>query len=365
MSTRRGIIAWFARNSVAANLLMWLLLIGGLASAFTIQREIFPDIEQQLIAVNVAYPGASPEEVEDGVVLRIEEAIEQISGIKQVTSVAEEGLANVTIEVQESYDLQQVLDEVKLRVDAIVSFPETIEKPLVYELKFEKEVIWVQLMGEVDERALKELAQQIRDEIVALPEVSTAEVFGARDYEIAIEVSESKLLAYGITFDEVATAVRNSSLDLPSGTIRARGGDILVRAKAQAYDAAAFGAIVVRTYADGRELRIRDLAEVIDGFSEDFGYARFDGKPTVGVQIKAVGDEDAMRISAAVNRYVEQRQQTLPASITLANWGDSTYYLKGRLDLMLNNMRFSALLVFMTLAAFLPLRPAFWVMVGL
>lgn len=365
MSTRRGIIAWFARNSVAANLLMWLLLIGGLVSAFTIQREIFPDIEQKLISVSVAYPGASPEEVEDGVVLRIEEAIEQISGIKQVTAIAEEGMASVTIEVQEAYDLQQVLDEVKLRVDAIVSFPETIEKPLVYELKFEKEVIWVQLMGDVEERALKELARQIRDEIVALPEVSTAEVFGARDYEIAIEVRESALLAYGVTFDEVATAVRNSSLDLPSGTIRASGGDILVRAKAQAYNAEAFGAIVVRTYPDGRELRVGDLAKVTDGFSEDFGYARFDGKPTVGVQIKAVGDEDAMRISAAVNRYVEQRRQTLPTSITLASWGDSTYYLKGRLDLMLNNMSFSALLVFMTLAAFLPLRLAFWVMVGL
>ncbi len=365
MRTNRGILAWFAHNPVAANLLMIGLLVGGLLSLLTMPRQVFPDIKPKLIAISVAYPGASPAEVESGIITRIEEAIDQIQGLKQVSAKAQEGLAELTLEVTDDAELASVLDEVKLRVDAIVSFPENSEKPLIYEQKFQKDVIWVQLFGALDERALKQLAEQLRDELVALPEVSNAELFGARPDELVVAISEQQLRALGLSFDEVVTAISSASLDLPAGTLRGHNGEILLRASAQAYQAEEFRRIELRSGSDGRRLTLADVATVSDGFSEVAGYARFDGQPTIGIAVRAVGDEDAVRIGAAVNAYVASKQQRLPAGVTIASWADTTFYLKGRLELMTNNMLFGGLLVFVVLAAFLRLQLAFWVLLGL
>ena len=365
MDTNKGIIAWFARNSVAANLLMAALLIGGLFSAVLINKEIFPTFELNLININVAYPGAAPQEIEEGINIKIEEAIQDISGIKKVTSVASDSVGSVTIEVEDGYEVQQVLDEAKLRIDAIATFPDNIEKPNIYQIKPENNVIWVSVYGDMTLHDMKEMAKSIRDDITDLPAVTRAKVTGVRDYEIGIELSEDKLREYGITFTQVALAVQNSSIDLPGGSIRAQDGDILLRTKGQAYTADDFAQIVVETRADGSRIMLPQVATINDDFEERLEYTRFNGKPAAVIEITSIDDQNALDISSQVKAYVAERKKSLPSNIQLDTWGDLTHYLQGRLNMMLSNMFYGALLVFIILALFLDLKLAFWVMMGL
>ncbi|TVP10913.1 efflux RND transporter permease subunit [Shewanella sp. KCT] len=364
-NTNKGIIAWFARNSVAANLLMFALLIGGLFSTLLINKEVFPSFELNYLQISVAYPGAAPQEIEEGINIKIEEAIQDISGIKKVTSVASEGSGSVTIEVEDGFDPQDILDEAKLRIDAIATFPDNIEKPNIFRIKPENNVIWVSVYGDMNLHEMKELAKSIREEITALPAVTRAQVTGVRDYEIGIEVSEDKLREYGLSFADVAMAVRNSSIDLPGGSIRAEDGDILLRTKGQAYTGDDFAKIVVKTRKDGSRIMLPEVANIRDDFEERLEYTRFNGKPAAIIEVLSVDDQNALDISSQVKAYVEERRATLPATAQLDTWGDLTHYLKGRLNMMLSNMFYGALLVFIILALFLDLRLAFWVMVGL
>ncbi|AXQ13428.1 acriflavin resistance protein [Shewanella algae] len=365
MEQEKGIIAWFARNNVAANLLMWILLIGGIFSAFLINKEVFPSFELNYLRISVAYPGAAPQEIEEGITIKIEEAIQDISGIKKVTSVASEGVGSVTIEVEDGYDAKEVLDEAKLRVDAIATFPANIEKPDIYRIKPENNVIWVSVYGDMTLHDMKELAKEIRDEITNLPAVTRAEVTGVRDYEIGIEVSEDKLREYGLTFTQVAQAVQNTSIDLPGGSIRAQDGDILLRTKGQAYTGDDFANIVVSTRADGSRVMLPMVAEIKDDFEERLEYTRFDGMPAAIIEITSIDDQNALAIADQVKGFIAERQATLPSGAKLDYWGDLTHYLKGRLNMMLSNMFMGALLVFIILALFLDLKLAFWVMLGL
>ncbi|ASJ95775.1 MULTISPECIES: efflux RND transporter permease subunit [Shewanella] len=364
-NTNKGIIAWFARNSVAANLLMVVLLIGGLFSTVLINKEVFPSFELNYLQISVAYPGAAPQEIEEGINIKIEEAIQDISGIKKVTSVASEGSGNVTIEVEDGFDPQDILDEAKLRIDAIATFPDNIEKPNIFRLKPENNVIWVSVYGDMSLHEMKELAKSIREEITALPAVTRAQVTGVRDYEIGIEVSEDKLREYGLSFADVAIAVRNSSIDLPGGSIRAEDGDILLRTKGQAYTGEDFAQIVVKTRQDGSRIMLPEVANIRDDFEERLEYTRFNGKPAAIIEVLSVDDQNALDISSQVKDFVEERRGTLPEYAKLDTWGDLTHYLKGRLNMMLSNMFYGALLVFIILALFLDLRLAFWVMMGL
>lgn len=365
METRKGILAWFARNSVAANLLMWALLIGGLFSTFIINKEVFPSFELNYLNISVAYPGAAPQEIEEGINIKIEEAIQDINGIKKVTSVASEGVGAVTIEVDDGYDVQDVLDEAKLRLDAISTFPVNIEKPDIYQIKPENNVIWVSVYGDMTLHDMKELAKSVRDDLTQLPSVTRAQVTGVRDYEISIELSEDKLREYGLTFTQVAQAVQNSSIDLPGGSIRAQDGDILLRTKGQAYTGDDFANIVVTTRADGSRVMLPQVATIKDDFEERLEYTRFNGKPAAIIEVLSIEDQDALKISEQVKAYVAERQKTLPANAKLDTWGDLTHYLKGRLNMMMSNMFYGALLVFIILALFLDLKLAFWVMMGL
>ncbi|QQX81094.1 efflux RND transporter permease subunit [Shewanella sp. KX20019] len=365
MAAEKGIIAWFAKNNVAANLLMWILLIGGLFSTVIINKEIFPTFELNYLNISVAYPGAAPQEIEEGINIKIEEAIQDINGIKKVTSVASEGVGSVTIEVEDNYDPQDILDEAKLRIDAIATFPVNIEKPNIYRIKPENNVIWISVYGDQSLEEMKELAKTIRDEVAALPAVTRAQVTGVRDYEIAIELSEDKLREYGLTFSQVAQAVQNSSIDLPGGSIRAKDGDILLRTKGQAYTGEDFSQIVVSSRADGSRVMLPQVATINDGFEERLEYTRFNGQPAAIIEILSVDDQNALDISAQVKEYIEQKREFLPSGAKLDTWGDLTHYLKGRLNMMLSNMFYGALLVFVILALFLEIKLAFWVMVGL
>lgn len=365
METPKGIIAWFARNSVAANLLMWALLIGGLFSTVLINKEVFPSFNLNLLSISVAYPGAAPQEIEEGINIKIEEAIQDINGIKKVTSVASEGVGSITIEVEDGYDVQNVLDEAKLRLDAISTFPVNIEKPNIYQIKPENNVIWVSVYGDMTLHDMKELAKSVRDDLTQLPAVTRAKVTGVRDYEISIEVSEDKLREYGLTFSQVALAVQNSSIDLPGGSIRAEDGDILLRTKGQAYTGDDFANIVLTTRADGSRVMLPQVATIKDDFEERLEYTRFNGKPAAIIEVISIDDQNALDIAAQVKQYVEKRRATLPANAQLDTWGDMTHYLQGRLNMMMSNMFYGALLVFIILALFLDLKLAFWVMMGL
>ncbi len=365
MDTKSGIIAWFTRNSVAANLLMLVLLIGGLFSTFLINKEVFPSFELNLLRISVAYPGAAPQEIEEGITIKIEEAIQDVDGIEKVTSVASDSMGSVTIEVEDGFNVQDVLDEAKLRVDAISTFPANIEKPDIYQIKPENNVIWVSIYGDLSLHEMKEMAKKVRDDIAALPAVTRAKVTGVRDYEIGIEVSENKLREYGLTFSAVAQAVQNSSIDLPGGAIRAQSGDILLRTKGQAYTGEDFANIVVSTRADGSRIMLPQVANIKDGFEERLEYTRFNGKPAAIVEVTSIDDQNALNISKQVKEYVAEQQANLPAGTQLDTWGDLTHYLKGRLNMMLSNMFYGALLVFLILAIFLDLKLAFWVMLGL
>ena len=360
-----ALITWFARNHVAANLLMVILMAGGLYSAFTIKKELQPKVEIDVITVGMPFLGATPEDVEEGVLVRIEEAVQDIDGIKEMISTAVRGWGEVRIEVESEYEVLDVLDQVKNRVDAISTFPENTEKPVYSRAQFQEQVIMLTISGEVDERTMKEYAKQIRNEAVALPGVTRANVIGSRPYEISIEISEFTLQAYGLTLLEVARAVRMNSLDLPAGSIRSKSGDILVRTKGQAYTARDFENIVVRTNTDGTRLLLKDIAHIRDEFIESEQFSELDGKPALTIQVFSVGMQSELEISETVRNYAAEKSKTMPADIKLTAWADTAYYLKGRLDMMLKNMVFGAALVFLILALFLRLKLAFWVMVGL
>jgi len=369
MNTERNwygnIIAWFAHNSVAANLLMICLLAGGLFTALTITKEIQPRIETNYVTVSVPYRGGTPRDVEQGVLIKIEEAIQDLEGLREIISTAREGSGTVTVEVDADYDVLEVLDNIKGRVDSISTFPAETERPTYQRNTWSQEVIWVSVFGDVDQRTLKEAARQIRDDITALPSVTRADLTGALPYEIGIEVQEETLRAYDMTLGEVAQSIRESSMDLPGGRIQAPGGDVLLRSIGQAYVGRDFEDIVVRTNPDGSRVRVRDIAEIRDGFVEREFYARHNGQPAVAIRVLSLGEQNALAVSSEVRNYIDQAQDNLPSGISVDWWADISYYLKGRLEMMAENLLAGALLVFLILTLFLRLKLAFWVMIGL
>jgi multidrug efflux pump subunit AcrB len=361
----KGIIAWFASNHVAANLMMLLIITAGLISTYTIQKEVFPNFETNTIQVSVPYLGAAPQEVEEGVVLKVEEAVQDIKGIKKISSIAREGVGLINLEVEVDYDLSDVLDEVKGRVDAISTFPGQTEKPIIEKLELERDVIWISVYGDMDARSRKTIANEIRDELLALPDISVVRILGDRDYEIAIEVSEETLRKYGLTLGEVAAAIRASSMDMPGGTIKSEVGDILLRTKGQVYTGQEYSNIALRSHADGTRLLLGDIAAIKDGFVETEEFSRFNGKPSLSIRVQSTGDQNVLNIDKAVNKYITEKKASLSPGIYLDSWGSSAFYLKARLNMMLSNMTAGAILVFLILTLFLRLRVALWVMVGI
>lgn len=360
-----GTIAWFARNSVAANLLMIFILVAGFFSYQHINKKMFPDFNPNSIQVMVPHLGAAPEEVEQSVILKVEESLEDIEGFKRITSTAREGLGIVTIELQSGYSLAEKLDEVKMQVDSITTFPAQTEKPIVTKQEFKSQVLWLSVSGSMSRRARQNLAQDIRDDIMALPSVNSADVVGKRDYEISIEISDTKLQKYGLSFDQVTQAVRNSSLDMPGGTIKTQGGDILLRTQGQAYTGEEYSKLVLRTAKDGTRIVLSDVANVKDTFVESEGFAKFDGENTTSIMVQSTGDQDDLAIASEVKNYVKKKNTQLPKGAKLAVWGDSSFYLSERLDMMISNLLMGAILVFLVLALFLRIRIAFWVMLGI
>ena len=360
-----GGIAWFARNPVAANLMMVFIIVSGLIATTTVREETFPEIELDRISIQVPYLGAAPAEVEEGVVIRIEEAIQGVDGIKEIQSTAAEGSASVMVELELGADARRVVDEVKNNVDAITTFPIETEEPIIRELTARNQVTDIAIAGDTDVFALKAFAERVRDDLAATPEITQVDIVSAPPYEISIEVSEVALRRHGMTFDQVANAVRRSSLDLPGGSVRTDGGEILLRTIGQAYRGAEYEDLVLWTRSDGSRLRLGDVATVVDGFEETDQFARFDRDPSVTVSVFRTGEQSALDIAAAVRRYVDRAQATLPEGVSMTIWQDQSRVLNDRLTLMLRNGATGFALVFVVLALFLELRLAFWVSLGI
>lgn len=364
-TVHKGLIAWFAANHVAANLLMLMIIAFGVVSAVSIRKQTTPDFELNTIIVRVPYLGAAPQEVEEGVVVKIEEAIQDIDGIVEINSVAREGIGSVTAEVSSDSNINEILSEVKTRVDAISTFPGLTEKPVIFKQEIPIHVVMVSVYGDLDEFTRKDLAQQIRDDLMAIPTVNQVEFLGNRDYEISVEVSEHVLRQYGLTMSEVSEAIRQSSVDMPGGTINTRGGDILLRTEGQVYTGREYENLVLRTYPDGTRLTLGDIATIKDAFAERSGFGRFNGLRSATLRVLAGGEQNELATAAAVKDYIEKRSSSLPDGVSMEMWIDRSHYLKGRLELMFRNIFQGAILVFLTLTLFLRLRVAAWVIVGI
>lgn len=360
-----GIIAWFVHNSVAANLLMLFLIIGGLISYSMMTKRMQPDIQPNVVNISVPYLGAAPQEVEDGVIIKVEEAIQDIKGIKRINSYAREGMGSVAVTLENDTDLDEALNEIKIQVDSISTFPGETEKPLISKAEFSADVLWLSVYGDMDRRTRQTLAREIRDEIMLLPEVNKAEVMGNRPYEISIEVSDSQLRKYDLSMTDISRAIRQYSIDLPGGTIKTDGGDIRLRTKGQAYTGFDFAQIVLRTNPDGTRLLLSDIADINDGFVESDGYARFNGKSATVIRVKSLGEQNDLEIAEAVRNYMKNKQQMLPAGANIDIWGDGSVYLQERLDMMFWNMLMGVALVFFLLSLFLRFKVAIWVLVGI
>ena len=360
----KGWMKWMANNHVAANLLMLVFIVGGLIRSKNIKEEIFPEIQLDMIRVQVPYPGAGPEEVEEGIILKIEDNLTSVDGIEELNSVAAEGMGTVTAELRSGEDPDVVLQEIKNEVDRIVTFPEEAEKPVITKLLNRVETISIVVYGDLNAHALKEMAEDIREELLVNPEITQVDLSGVRPYEISIEVPEDNLRRYGLTLDQVAQAVRQASLDLPGGTIRTEEGHILLRTKEKRYTAREYENITVIGGPDGSRVKLRDIANVRDTFAETDQFAYFDGQPAVQIKVFRVGDQRPTEIAEIVKNYVKDKRISLPGSVNIRYIYDTSVYFKSRLDLLKKNAFFGLTLVMIILGLFLEIRLALWVMLG-
>ena len=361
----KTLLAAFARNTVFANISMTIILLSGIIASTLMIREFFPEVSLDMITIQVFFPGADPEEVEEGINQKIEEAIEGLEGIKQYTTKSNENVASVQIEVDENFDVNNVLDKVRSRVDAISNFPVDAEKPIIAEVTLREPVVAFYLSGNMPERRLKEWAERIKDEVQLLPEISKADVFGVRDYEIGIEISEKRLREYGLTFERVARAVRESNLNLAGGTIRTEGEEIRIRTLGRKYTGKELSSIVVLAKPSGEVITLDRLAVIDDGFSEDPIMATINGKSAALVVVFKTSEEDAIAISESVAKYIQNKQQELPEGIELKVIYDNTDMLKARIRLLTKNGLFGLCLVFILLWIFLDSRLSFWTGMGI
>ena len=361
----KSLARWSVNNSVSVNLIMVFIIMAGLFTVLGMRREMFPQFALDMINVSVVYPGASPQEVEEGICIKIEEQIKGVEGISKIRSGSYQDLGSVTVELDSNATLQTVLDDMKTQIDLIDTFPEEAEDPVIVEIINKDPTITVGVYGDVSEKLLRKTAEQIRDDLINTGPISLVELVGARDYEIAIEVSEENLRRYSLSFDQVVAAVRTGSIDLPGGTIKTRRGEILVKSMGQLYTGREFEKLPLITLADGAVLYLGDVARVTDGFEDADIITKFNGKPAVMVRVNRTKHEDVIKISDTVRAYVAANRDRLPGGVQISTWFDISNMVRDRINLLLRNGAQGIVLVFIVLSLFLNLRLAFWVAVGI
>ncbi|MED5422922.1 MAG: efflux RND transporter permease subunit, partial [Pseudomonadota bacterium] len=360
----KGIISWFGHNHVAANILMMLFLVGGIFTLSNMRTETFPSIDPKMVTVRVAYPGATPYEVADGITSRIEEALIGIDGVKRISAVASEGSGSVYVELEDFANPDDVYNEVDTAVNGLSDFPpEEAERPIVTKLKPTPLVMTLAIYGDAKEETIKYWAENIEDELRQLPGVAHTNLRGIRDYEISIEVSEDNLRKYDLSLSEIGNAIKAFSTDIPAGTLEAQQGEILLRVQEQRYSGAEFENIVLKTLPNGSSLRLKDVATVIDGFEDANLISRFNGARAAFIDVSRSETEDTLGVANTVNAYLDT--VTLPAGLNLVLQQDETVVLRDRINLMLRNGILGFALVFLVLLLFLDLKLAFWTSVAI
>ncbi len=361
----RGPIAWMAGNSVAANLLMLVLLIGGLVMGPRIKKEVFPEFQTDSVTVTVAYPGAGPEEVEKGIILAIEEAVQGLDGVDEVTADAREGFGSVTVEMIEGEDLQRLAQEIQREVDRITSFPEDIEEPQIAVSYHKREVITLVLYGDQNEWVLRQTAEEIRDRLIQDPRITQVELGAVRPFEISIEVPQEKLRAYNLTLEQIAQRVRQASVELPGGGLKTTSGEILVRMKERRDYGQEFSLIPIITTNDGTQVLLEDIAGIKDDFEDNDSSATYNNKPAVMIRVYRVGDQTPVTVGDAAMKHVTELNQSLPPGLAIAPLKDRSQIYRQRLNMLIRNGYLGLGLVFLFLAIFLEARLAFWVSLGI
>jgi multidrug efflux pump subunit AcrB len=357
-SQNKGPIAWMAGHSVTANLLMLVLLVGGFFLGYHIKKEVFPDFELDQVQITVPYPGASPQEVERGIILAIEEAVQGLEGVNEVRASAREGVGTVTVEMIEGENLQKLGQDIKSEVDRITSFPEEAEEPQVVIVSRKRYVVSLALYGDQSEAVLREYAEYLRDRLLQNPDITQVELVGVRNYEISVEISQDRLRAYNLTLEEVAQRIGRTSVELPGGAVKTPGGDILVRVKERKDYGHEFGKIPIITANDGTQVLLEDIADIKDGFEETDNAATYNGKPTVMIDVYRVSDQTPVSVSNAANQVVEEVNQELPPGLAVVLRNDRSEIYRQRMGLLVKNG-------FILLALFLEIRLAFWVALGI
>ncbi|MBI9112605.1 efflux RND transporter permease subunit [Maridesulfovibrio ferrireducens] len=360
-----GPISWMAGNSVASNLLMIILLIGGLVMAFNIKQEVFPEFSTDTVTVSVSYHGASPEEVEQGIVLAIEEAVIGLDGVKEVTSSASEGRGSVTIEAIEGYDLQQLTQDIKSEVDRITSFPEEAEDPSVKESSHKRQVLALMVYGDVNPLTLRKVAENLREDLISDPGITQVDLSEVSDLQVTIEIPQDKLRAYNLTLTDVAKTLNDASVELPGGGIKTGSGEVLVRFKERKDFAREFARVPIVTGSDGTQVRLEDIADVKEDFQDDDNITSYNGVPAVRINVFRVGTQTPITVSEAVHAKLKTFNRSLPKSVHVDVRNDSSDVFKQRMDLLLKNGLMGLALVFILLALFLEPRLAFWVSMGI
>jgi multidrug efflux pump subunit AcrB len=362
---RKGPIAWMAGNSVAANLIMIVLLLGGFLMAAQIKQEVFPEFSLDRVNISVSYPGASPEEVENGIILAIEEAIQGLEGVEEIQSTASEGLAFVSLEAIEGSDITRLWQETKSEIDRIDTFPDEAGEPQVAIAARQREVLNVGLYGLADEITLREAAEQVRDELLLDPDITQVSLGGVRDFEIQVEVSQENLRRYDLTLQTIADTVARASVELGGGSLKTAGGDILVRVKDRRDTARQYARLPVLSLADGSQVLLEDIASVHEGFEDTNSWASYNGQPAVRIEIYRVGEQTPIQVAEAARAVLERIQDNLPEGLNLAILHDRSVIFQQRAELLLKNAFIGLALVFLFLAIFLDIRLAFWVSLGI
>lgn len=358
-------IEWMVENHVAANLLMILIVLAGIVSLFSLKMEVFPEITMDSISIQMVYRGASPDEIENSIVMKIEDAVAGLDGVQKVKSISNEGVGQVTVEVQYGEDVSEVRDRVKSEIDRITTFPAGAEKPVIKEMVRKSPVIKLGVYGDINERSLTEICEHIRDDLLQFPHISQVGLSGLRNYEISIEISENRLREYNLTFDQISIAIKKGSLDLPGGKIKNEHGEILIRTKGLGYTKEDYENIIIRSDIAGNTLKIKDVATVKDGFEDADMSTAFNGKPAALVTVYRVGDQGALKVAGTVKKYIKQKQKSLPEGMEIISWDDKSIILKQRLSLLLKNTWMGLILVLICLALFLDIRLAIWVASGI
>ncbi|MCB9494065.1 MAG: efflux RND transporter permease subunit [Desulfobacteraceae bacterium] len=363
--TQKGPLGWMASNSVAANLLMIVLLIGGLIMALNIKQEVFPEFSPDTVVVSVSYPGASPEEVEKGIILPVEEAVEGLEGIESISSTASEGSGSITIEALKSADIIRLWQEVEKEVDRIDSLPDEAEDPKVSIAERKRGVLDLVLWGSENDIVLRDTAENIKDRLLQSPDITQVELSGSRDREIHIEIPMANLRKYNLKIEDIASLVKASSVEVGAGNLRTKGGDILVRVKDLKEEAQEYKKLPVITTDSGENLLLEDIAVIKEGFEDSFITAGFNGKNALLIDVYRIGDQTPIQVSEAAKKIMLQINSELPGDLKLSILRDRSDVFKDRGTLLLKNALLGLALVFILLALFLEMRLAFWVSLGI